>query len=75
MSDRLMITMLGEFSLQWNNKKLSDNANRMKKIWLLLAYLIYNRNNSPTQDHFLALLRDSGDYEIDDPAGRLKALF
>lgn len=75
MSDRLMITMLGEFSLQWNNKKLSDNANRMKKIWLLLAYLIYNRNNSPTQDHFLSLLRDSGDYEIDDPAGRLKALF
>ena len=75
MSERLMISMLGEFSLQWNNEILSDTANRQKKIWLLLAYLIYNRNNNPTQENFLALLRDSGDYEIEDPAGRLKALF
>ena len=75
MSERLMISMLGEFSLQWNNEILSDTANRQKKIWLLLAYLIYNRRNNPTQENFLALLRDSGDYEIEDPAGRLKALF
>ena len=75
MSDRLKVTMLGEFKLEKDSSVLSDSNNRMKKVWLLLAYLIYSRNSHTTQDHYIALLRDAGDHEIDDPSGRLKALF
>ena len=40
----LQVRMLGSFSIRWmDNAELSDNSNRMRKIWLLLAYLIYRR--------------------------------
>lgn len=75
MSDLIHITMLGRFSIQCGNNTIDDSSNRMKKVWLLLAYLIYTRNTRTTQNGFLALIRGAGNEEIDDPAGRLKALF
>ena len=36
----LHIQMLGKFSLRWGDAELNDSDNRMKKVWLLLAYLI-----------------------------------
>ena len=44
----------------------------MRKVWLLLAYLIYHRRSRATQQTFLTLLQSTG--ESDDPAARLKAL-
>ena len=75
MSDMIYITMLGGFSIRRGDNRIDDSSNRMKKVWLLLAYLIYTRNTRTTQNNFLSLLRGAGNEEIDDPAGRLKALF
>ena len=75
MSDILRVNMLGEFSIRWNGQSMDDHSNRMRKVWLLLAYLIYTRNNSVKQESYLELFRETGDQETDDPSGRLKALF
>lgn len=73
--ETLQVTMLGTFSIQRGEHSINDSSNRMRKVWLLLAYLIYTRNSRTTQSHFLSLLRGAGSEEIDDPSGRLKALF
>ncbi len=39
----LNVRMLGEFSLQLGENKISDNDNRTRKIWVLLACLICQR--------------------------------
>ena len=75
MLDTLQITMLGSFSVKRGEKMIDDSSNRMRKVWLLLAYLIYTRNTRTTQASFLSLIRGAGTEEIEDPAGRLKALF
>lgn len=41
----LRVRMLGEFSLTRGNVTVSDHTARpVNKAWLLLSYLIYNRN-------------------------------
>lgn len=75
MSDILHITMLGSFSIEKNGRSVDDSSNRMRKVWLLLAYLIYSRNRHVTQDHYLALLQGAGSDDSGDPNGRLKAMF
>ena len=67
--------MLGSFRLTLNGQELDDNSNRMKKVWLLLAYLIYSRKNRLTQEQFISLIQGSDVGQVDDPASRLKALF
>ena len=37
----IFVQMLGEFSITLNEKTITDSANRSKKVWLLLAYMIY----------------------------------
>ena len=56
MSEMLKVTMLGTFSLTLGDNRLDDGSNRMKKVWLLLAYLIYHRNSRLTQGNYIALL-------------------
>ena len=76
MSDVLKVTMLGTLSLSWGGQTLDDSSNRMKKVWLLLAYLIYNRflyRKGVTHED----LPDTMTYEekqafIDDGNARLK---
>ena len=65
--------MLGSFSLEWNGCSVDDSSNRMRKVWLLLAYLIYTRNSHVTQNNLISLLQSGGE-EMEDPNGRLKAL-
>lgn len=72
---QLRVSMLGGFSLEMNERSIDDSSNRMKKVWLLLAYLIYTRQSRSSQSQFVALLQSSGSDEIEDPNGRLKALF
>lgn len=74
MSSSLNVSMLGSFSIERNGIRIDDSNNRMRKVWLLLAYLIYTRRNRMTQDNYLALIQSPGD-ESEDPSGRLKALF
>jgi len=73
MSDILNIRMLGGFSLSLGERTIDDNSNRMRKVWLLLAYLIHGRNTRLTQEGCLALLQN-GTEDGADPAGRLKTM-
>ena len=75
MTRNLTIQMLGNFSIDCADNSISDQNNRMRKVWLLLAYLIWNRNRTLTQEHFLSLLQGIGADESADPNGKLKALF
>lgn len=74
MPEKLQVSMLGGFSLRWDENTVDDSNNRMKKVWLLLAYLIYSRGKHTTQENYLSLLQGSKG-EAEDLSGRLKALF
>ena len=73
--EQLQVSMLGGLSVARQGKTIGDGSNRMKKVWLLLAYLIYTRGSRSTQDHFVSLIQGADMNQIDDPASRLKALF
>jgi len=74
MSDKVNVKMLGGFSIEYKGASINDSSNRMRKVWLLLAYLICNRNHVSTQEHYLSLIQNAGSGE-GDPSGKLKALF
>ena len=74
MQNPLRVTMLGQFSIRWGDNQIDDSANRMKKVWLLISYMIYARDRRHTQEQYLSLLSGSNYPEGDDPANRLKAL-
>ena len=48
--------MLGSFSLSWNGRKITDDDNRSRKVWLLLAYMICCRNRPVSQSELFSLL-------------------
>ena len=75
MAQGLLVSMLGGFSFQYGERTIDDHSNRMRKVWLLLAYLVYSRNTRTTQDHYLSVIQGADSSEVEDPAGRLKALF
>ena len=76
MPQNLQVTMLGGFSIGDGDNRVDDSSNRMRKVWLLLAYIIYNRNARITQEQYLSLLQGAkGVEETEDPSGRMKALF
>jgi DNA-binding SARP family transcriptional activator len=66
--------MFGSFSIRFGEHCVTDQDNRMRKVWLLLAYLICTRNGHSTQESYLDLLWNDND-ENEDPTGRLKTLF
>lgn len=74
MLNRVQVTMFGSFTLQLHTQTVDSNSNRMRKVWLLLAYLIYNRNRRTSQSQLLELICNDGE-ETEDYTGRLKALF
>ena len=75
MEQLLNVQMFGHFSLSCGENTVDDASNRMRKVWLLLAYLIYSRQQRNTQDQYLSVIQGADSTEVDDPAGRLKALF
>ena len=74
MPERVKVTMLGNFALHLNSQSVDSESNRMRKVWLLLSYLIYNRNYRSSQSQLLELICSDGE-ETEDYTGRLKALF
>lgn len=75
MATKLTVRMLGGFSIHYGSKSVDDSSNRMKKVWLLLAYLIFSRNASITQENYLSLLQSTESEDSANPGGRLKAIF
>lgn len=70
----LYVQMLGTFSIALGDTKVDDNSNRSRKIWLLLAYLAYNRNRAVSQEELVTLLWGNED-QGENPAGALKTAF
>ena len=52
----LEVRMLGEFSIRLNDREVTDSDNRSRKVWLLLAYMIYCRNRFISPDELVSLL-------------------
>lgn len=66
--------MLGEFSITLGDRTISDSDNRSRKVWLLLAYMIYCRNRAVSQDELVGLLWN-GDEGSSNPLNALKTMF
>lgn len=75
MEDRqLSVRMLGGFSITLNGKSIDDSENRSKKVWLLLAYMIYYRNRAIMQEELTDLLWGHEESSA-NPANALKTMF
>lgn len=72
--EALQIQMLGEFVISAQNVRISDRDNRSRKLWILLAYLIYHRRRTVTQEELIRLLWNEAE-EGKNPAGALKTTF
>lgn len=63
------ISVLGRFSLEHNGNIISDDLNRSRKMWNLLAFIIINRKTSITQSKFIDTLYPN---DNDNPINALK---
>ncbi|MBU5626593.1 SARP family transcriptional regulator [Oscillibacter sp. MSJ-2] len=70
----LRVCMLGEFSISNGADAINDSDNRSRKVWLLLAYMIYFRNRSISQDELIDLLWGEEE-SSSNPANALKTMF
>ena len=50
------ISVLGKFSIEYDGKIVSDNLNRSRKMWNLLAFIVMNHNSAITQSRFINTL-------------------
>lgn len=69
----LSIQMLGGFSIACNDRCISDQDNRSKKVWALIAYLIYHRRRAVPQEELIELLWGE-EQQCSNPSGSLKAM-
>ena len=70
----LKVNMLGEFCLTTGDAEVNDSVNRSRKIWLLLAYIIYNRSRPIPPDELIDLLW-SNEESSSNPGNALKTMF
>ena len=70
----LEVRMLGTFSISFRGAEINDGDNRSRKVWLLLAYMIYCRNRPVAPEELVNLLW--GDEERStNPLNALKTMF
>ena len=60
--EHIHVHMLGSFTLRCEDRLISEESNRSKKVWTLLAYLICHRGTAVSQKKLIELLWG------DDPA-------
>lgn len=53
--EQIQVRMLGEFSLQAGDQVISDTNNRTRKVWSVLAYLIYHRGKVISQKKLISM--------------------
>lgn len=70
-TNELYVQMLGDFVLTWGGESLPC-ASRMKKIWLLIAYLLLNRDHATAPETLMPILWNAE--ECDDGSNSLKNL-
>ncbi len=74
MANKIYVQMLGDFSVSCNGVRLDGGYDRQRKVRLALSYLIYSRNTRITQDSLLSVIQGADLGEVENPAGRLKAI-
>ena len=52
----IKISVLGKFSIEYKGKIISDDLNRSRKMWNLLAFIVMNHNTAITQSRFIDAL-------------------
>ena len=52
----MKISVLGKFSIEYNGHIISDDLNRSKKMWNLLAFIVINHKSAITQSRFIDAL-------------------
>ena len=67
----LQIQMFGSFALKASDCTITEEDSRSRKIWLLLAFLIYCRSRTILPSELTDLLWDEGDERV-NPQGALK---
>lgn len=70
----LTVRMLGEFQLSTGKAQIHDGINRSRKIWLLLAYMIYHRNRLIPPQELIDFLWGEEETSA-NPGNALKAMF
>ena len=71
--EKLYVQMLGGLSIGTENTKISDRDSRSRKIWILLAYMIYHRHRIVEQEELINLLWGE-DERGENPTGALKTM-
>ena len=71
---KMTVKMFGDFTVTYDGVTVSDSDNRSKKLWLLLAYLLYNRDRVLKQNELIELLWSESERGA-NPTGALKTLF
>ena len=60
----LKVNMFGAFSISMGDVSVCDTDNRSKKVWSLLAYIIYHRNGTIKAGELQSLLWSDNEREI-----------
>ena len=69
---KVKVIMFGEFLIEYGDKIIGDQENRSKKVWLLLEYLIINRERMVTQKELIQYIWQNN--STVDSANTLKVL-
>lgn len=68
----IYVNMLGEFSIRFGNRIITQNKGRTKQVWMLIEYLIANRKKDVSIDKIIEVLWPEDD--CSDPLNALKNL-
>ena len=69
----LQVQMFGNFSLEYEGHTIDQRENRSRKVWLLLAYLIYCRSRRQSGDDMIRLLWED-DSQSSNPSNAMKTM-
>lgn len=70
----LQVQMLGRFTLRYGDRTISDSDDRSRRVWSLLAYMLYNHGRSFAQEELIHLYWSNSEKSA-DPGNALKSIF
>lgn len=73
MNQTINVRMLGSFTIELNGQLISDRDNHSRKMWVLLAYLIYFHEKKISQNELFSTIWEKEE-DTGNPANVLKVL-
>ena len=70
----LQVQMLEQFTLRYGDRTISDSDDRSRRVWSLLAYMLYNHGRSFAQEELIHLYWSNNEKSA-DPGNALKSIF